>query len=102
MANTGRKIMNVLSYNGTPYTIDLNATAEDIVIQTGGVMTVAQAQNLIDSRIIENSADCTPFCLPVLVTDEVPVEAVIDNNIGISFHAIIDSTETCVTAILTI
>ena len=102
MANTGRKIMNVISVNGTPYTIDLDSTAEDLVIDTGSVLTIEEATSLINNRYIENSPDCTPFCLPELVTDEVPIEGVLDNLIGESLHAIVDGVEVCTTGILTI
>jgi hypothetical protein len=102
MANTGNFIWNELTVNGTPYTIPLDAVPEDIVDLTSGLVTIEQAQNLIDNRVVVNSPSCVPFCLPVLITDEVPIEGVLDDSIGVSLHAMIDGVETCVTGILTI
>ena len=107
MANTGNFIYNSLEWEepqgspvaGSPFNIPLDATAQDIVEIVGGLMTVDIAQSFIDSRVIENSPTCLPACLTNLITDEYPAEIVLNNNVGESFHAIVNQTKVCVTEI---
>jgi len=106
MSNTGRKILTVLEVEvsgvpiaGSPFAIDINAIPEDIVIATGGVVTLEQATSLLNNRYIENSTDCIPACKPLLITDELTIEAVYNDNIGESIHAVVCGVTECITAI---
>ena len=108
MANTGNFIYNILNVEqpkgspiaGSPFTIPLDATAEDIVEITGGVVTEGIAQAYIDSRVVENSPTCLPDCSQgQLGVDEYPAEITKDQNTGESWHAIINQQKVCVTFI---
>lgn len=107
MANTGNFIYNQLAWeepkgspvSGSPFTIPLDATAEDIVEIVGNNMTIDIAQSFINSRLVLNSPACLPSCLTNLIADEYPAEIVLNNNVGESFHAIVNQIEVCVTEI---
>ena len=108
--NTGRFVYTTLKVTdsgiditGSPFEVDQDITAGDLYdLVADERFTIEMAQSYLDNRYIENSPTCTPSCLGTVITDEYPAEIVQDNIIGISFHAKIDSIDTCVSAIISV
>jgi len=103
--NTGLEIGYLLTVensgtpiSGSPFTVPIGATAEEINELTTYNVTIGQAQALIDNRT-RAGATCLPICLDGLTADEYPAEIVLNTNVGESFHAMIIDTRTCVSHI---